>query len=380
MRRIAWQSRRFLLPALGALLLLIQLALGAAGQIAPPGGWQRATLGAHASMRAPSSLLAGASSTTLARTGHVTRQVATLSRSRLVNHPITSSGCGRPAPIAAGSSANLSVMSDGALRLYRLHVPQRYQPRHAYPLVLSFHGNGSTARGQESRTGFSHLADRIGFIVIYPQGTLGPNGRLGWASGGPGHPTGDDTLFVSDLLTAAQSRLCIDPARIYATGFSNGGGMTALLACRLAGRIAAFASVSGSYYPVAGGCSPGRPVALLEIHGTGDLTVLYAGNPRTNLLSVPDWLAQWAQRDGCAAAPQSESLSRTVTRLLWTRCRDHVSIEHLRVQGGQHVWPQGALVAGDGSPASAISAPQTTQMIWTFLSRYTLPATPAAHA
>lgn len=375
MRRIGWRPWQFALAALGALLVLIELALGAPTQVAPSGVWQRAAVGTHTSMHAPP-LPVGVPATSRALAG----QPAILAHAGRINHPIRSNGCGRRAPIAAGSSANLSVMSDGARRLYRLHVPLRYQPRHAYPLVLSFHGNGSTALGQERRTGFSLLADRAGFIVIYPQGALGPNGRLGWSSGGPGHPTRDDTLFVSDLLTAAQSDLCIDPMRIYATGFSNGGGMTAVLACRLAGRIAAFASVSGSYYPVAGGCAPGRPVALLELHGTGDQTVPYDGNPRTHLLSTSVWLAQWAQRDGCAPAPQTQRLSQRVTRLLWTSCRGHVSIEHLRVQGGQHLWPQGALIAGGGYVTSATSVPQTTQLIWAFLSPYTLPATSTARA
>ena len=381
MRRIsiAWRSAQGALFALGALLVVAQLALGAPTPMAPPGSWQRAQMEPHASMLAPPSPI-GAPSTSLNVSGKAPRQASIAVRTRLINHPIRSSGCGRPAPIAAGSSANRWVMSGGARRLYRAHVPQRYQPRHAYPLLLSFHGNGGTALGQERRTGFSLLADRMGFIVIYPQGTTGPNGRLGWSSGGPGHPVRNDALFVSDLLTAAQSELCIDPMRIYATGFSNGGGMTALLACRMAGRIAAFASVSGSYYPVAGGCAPGRPVALLEIHGTGDPTVPYDGKPLTHLLAAPVWLAQWAQRDGCASSPQTQRLAPSVTRLRWTGCRDHVSIEHLRVQGGQHVWPQGVLIAGAGSSTAATGVPQTTQLMWSFLSRYSLPSAPTARA
>jgi polyhydroxybutyrate depolymerase len=322
------------------------------------GAWRRAVVGAP--------------HTSLAISQQAPRRHETTPLARIINHPIQSSGCGKPSPIAAGDSADRSMSSGGIQRLYRLHIPQRYQPRHAYPLVLSFHGNGSTALQQERRTGFSALADHIGFVVIYPQGTPGPNGRLGWSSGGPGHPVRDDVLFVSDLLTAAQSLLCIDPLRIYATGFSNGGGMTALLACRLAGRIAAYAPVSGSYYPVAGGCAPGRPVALLEVHGSDDRTVPYTGNPKTHLLAVSVWLAQWARRDACASSPQTQSLSPSVTRLTWTGCRGQVAVEHLRVQGGQHVWPP-ALLPASGDPNALPSAPQTAQMIWAFLSHYTLP-------
>jgi hypothetical protein len=48
------------------------------------------------------------------------------------------------------------------------------------------------------------------------------------------------------------------------------------------------------------------------------------------------------------------------------------------VQGGQQVWPQGALFAGDGYPTVATSVLQTTQLVWTFLARYTLPPAPTA--
>jgi hypothetical protein len=48
------------------------------------------------------------------------------------------------------------------------------------------------------------------------------------------------------------------------------------------------------------------------------------------------------------------------------------------VQGGRQVWPQGALFAGDGYPTVATSVLQTTQLVWTFLARYTLPPAPTA--
>jgi polyhydroxybutyrate depolymerase len=248
--------------------------------------------------------------------------------------------------------------------MYRLHVPRGYQAQREYPLLLSLHGNGSTAQEQEQRTDFSNLADRAGFIVVYPQGTAGPNGRLGWSSGGPGHPMLDDTRFIADVIDAAQARLCVDPYRIYASGFSNGGGMTWVLSCQMAGRIAAFASVSGSYYVTNPPCAPDRAVPFLEIHGTGDSTVPYGGRAATGLMPVSDWLASWVKRDGCAAQPTARALSRIATLMSWSGCKSNVVLVHIRIIGGPHIWPSRYSSAIPGGASATI---------WSFLSEYTLP-------
>lgn len=304
------------------------------------------------------------------------KRVVVLSVSQVINHPVVSTGCGRRSPVAPGASGDFALTSGGIRRYYRVHVPLGYISTRGYALALSFHGNGSTMTQQEQLTHFSALADHLGFLVIYPQGTRGPNGRLGWSSGGPIHPTRNDTLFVSDLLTQAQSRFCINPARIYATGFSNGGGMTAVLACQLDGRIAAFASVSGSYFPLKGGCSPARPAPILEVHGTGDRTVPYLGRAAIDLLATPAWLEQWARRDGCRAAPQTHTLATDLVDETWLGCRDGVALEHLRRAGGAHVWPQAALAPNGLYTPATPGMPQLTQVIWQFVSRYQLSATP----
>src|SRR5947209_746090 len=188
----------------------------------------------------------------------------------MITTPITSAGCGKPAPTPPGSSVIETVLSGGLTRTYLLHVPSGYQANSSEVLVLNFHGHGSNAIQQEHRSGMSLLADQQGFIAVYPQGVVGPAGRTGWATGARGRPQVNDVLFVSDLLNPLQGILCIDALRIYAIGFSNGAGMTNVLACTLAGRLAAFAFVSGSYPPYPGGCHPIRPVPLLEFHGTSD--------------------------------------------------------------------------------------------------------------
>src|SRR5579884_47385 len=337
------------------------------------GAWIRYALGVVAALAGIVLLLVAALTVNaLSRRDHVAsvsaHPVAPATGQAVVDRPLTSAGCGKSAPLPAGTTGSGTLVSGGLVRSYRLHVPIRYQPTHPYPLVLNFHGHGSTAIHQEAATGFSRLADQHGFIVTYPQGIVGPDGRTGWGSGGPHKPHVDDVLFVSDLITALQNKLCVDPSRIYATGFSNGGGLTSVLACRLAGRIAAFAPVSGSYFTPPGGCWPVRPTPILEIHGTGDGVVPYGGEQAIHLIGAWSWVRAWAQRDNCATTP-AEIVSRGgVSEFQWHGCRGGATVIHYRIAGGAHVWPGAA-----GAPRADASL-GASAVIWDFFAAHALPS------
>ncbi|KAA9166138.1 ferulic acid esterase [Amycolatopsis acidicola] len=247
----------------------------------------------------------------------------------VVDHAVPTTGCGLAAP-APGATTVAHLTSGGVDREYRLHVPAGYRAAREYPLVLSYHGHGRTALYQEQLSGFSD-AD---VISVYPQGVTGTDGESAW-TGAPYSAPVDDVRFTSDLLTSLQHQLCVDPARIYAAGKSNGGGFVGVLACRMAGRIAAFAPVSGAFYPQGGACEPSRKVALVDFHGTADTTIPYGGNPAKGLPSIPDWLAAWASRDHCFPRPVSFSPVRGVVTQRWPGC----SLVHYRVEGAGHVWP-----------------------------------------
>ncbi|GAB3582708.1 PHB depolymerase family esterase [Amycolatopsis endophytica] len=256
----------------------------------------------------------------------------TASASRIVDFPVPSTGCGRAAPVPVGESVTRTVTSGGLTRSYLLHVPADYRPARPLPLVLSFHGHKRTSEYQEELSGFS----ATGAIAVYPQGLVGTDGETAW-TGAPYSAAADDVLFTSDLLNQLQRQLCVDSRRIYAAGKSNGGGFTGVLACRLSGRIAAFAPVSGAFYPQGGACEPSRPVPVLDFHGTADTTIPYAGDPERGLPPIPDWLADWAARDGCAATPKVSGDEVRVYR--WRGCDRGTDLVHYRVEGLGHDWP-----------------------------------------
>ncbi len=293
----------------------------------------------------------------------VTTATAVPATAAVVDRPHLTTGCGRQAPAQPGVTTTLHLESGGIDRTYTVHLPSSYTPWRPYPMVLSFHGHKRTSQYQEELSGFS----AVNAIAVYPQGLVGTDGETAW-TGAPYSAAADDVLFTSDLITSLQRRLCVDPARIYATGKSNGGGFVGVLACRLAGRIAAFAPVSGAFYPEGGACHPSRPVALLDFHGTADATIPYTGNPAKGLPPIPDWLADWSTRDGCRPKPVSWSPVQGVNAQRWTGCTWPGVVEHYRVESAGHVWPSTRPNLDSATP-TVIDA---TPVIWRFFQVHAL--------
>jgi polyhydroxybutyrate depolymerase len=119
-------------------------------------------------------------------------------------------------------------------RSYRLHVAQGYGGGTRLPLLLDLHGFGGSAQGEEQASGYDGLADRMGFLAVYGQGLgqgLSSSQGAGWASTRPVDLGIDELGYFAALLNQLQRQLCVDERRVYVTGFSNGGGMTEMLAC-----------------------------------------------------------------------------------------------------------------------------------------------------
>jgi len=276
-----------------------------------------------------------------------------------VDRPVPTTGCHRPSPVPAGVTTLRTLTSGGLVREYTVHVPARYQPSRQYPVVLSFHGHKRTSKYQEELSGFS----AYDAISVYPQGLTRTDGESAW-TGAPYSAAADDVLFTSDLLNTLQRDLCVDSRRIYATGKSNGGGFVGVLACRMPGRIAAFAPVAGAFYPQGGACHPSRPAPILDFHGTADTTIPYTGNPAKGLPTLPEWLGGWADRNGCFPRPIEYSPKTDVTVQHWIGC----SLQHYRVEGAGHVWPSTS-PNNDSATPTVINA---TPVIWRFFQSHRL--------
>ncbi|MFI6694312.1 alpha/beta hydrolase family esterase [Streptomyces sp. NPDC050433] len=285
------------------------------------------------------------------------------------NATAAASGCRRPAPQEPGTSHLRTVASGGLSRTYQLHLPADYTPRRDWPVVLAFHGRGNTGIGTEEFSGLSNLPA----IVAYPNGVVGTGDgdRQAW-QGAPYAAAGvDDVAFTGDLIDELTRTLCVDRQRVYATGKSNGAGFTGLLACRMADRIAAVAPVAGAFYPDTGeNCRPSRPVPVIDFHGTGDVTIPYAGDPERGLPAIPDWTAEWADRNDCRARPHTSAIEPDITITRRTGCDHGAEVRHVAVKDGGHTWPGADSYSGGGYVTETIEA---HEVMWQFLRQYRTP-------
>jgi polyhydroxybutyrate depolymerase len=241
-----------------------------------------------------------------------------------------------------------------------LHVPKHAKAPPA--LVLAFHGAGGDGPGMAGYSGLSQTADRYGFAVLYP--TAG-SARHFWSLNASMKP--DDVASIKALLPQAMAAACADPARIYATGVSNGGGFAARLGCELAGTIAAVAPVAGGYRAL-DDCPDGRRTSVLEIHGTSDHVVPYAGKPPDYKGAVSGFLAGWVRRDGCDAKATHTRPEKGVVRFTHAGCASGLAVEHLRLTGTDHGWPG----ASPPFPRHNPSQIEANEEVWRFFAKHRL--------
>ena len=85
-----------------------------------------------------------------------------------------SSGCGKALAAnqkpGGGSLTSSLKTSDGKARSYRTYIPTLYSPTTPAPLILNYHGRGSSAAQQEQLTSMSDSNFNNASIVAYPDG------------------------------------------------------------------------------------------------------------------------------------------------------------------------------------------------------------------
>ncbi|MBW8844705.1 MAG: hypothetical protein JF607_07010 [Burkholderiales bacterium] len=235
------------------------------------------------------------------------------------------------------------LTSGGQKRSYRLFVPAAVAGRERLPLVLDLHGTGGNTSGRSKESGFEALAAREGFAVATLQ-AQDSRWNVPVAS-----TRADDVQYVSDVLDDVAARSCIDPARVYATGFSGGGRMSSLLGCRLNGRIAAIAPVGGLRW--FGPC-PGRAVPVLTVHGLADPTNPYEGHADRGgewVESVPEALAGWASHNRCQPKLTQDKQAGPLQTLRYAACEGGAEVKLLRVDGMGHLWPHAEIDATEAA-------------------------------
>lgn len=238
---------------------------------------------------------------------------------------------------------------DGRDRTYHLHVPSEL-PTGPVPLLIALHGGMGSGVQFEQNSGFDDIAEREGFLVVYPDG-LGvglQETRLrtwngGYCCGSSASDDIDDVTFIEMVIDAIAADHDVDPDRVFAAGHSNGGIMAYRLACELSDRIAAVGLQAGSLG--IDDCAPERPVSLLHLHGAADTNHPIDGGHGSGVAGVDFRSARTSVRDfaavvGCPAEPQHtvDAANSDIEVDSWQPCDAATEVQFVEVRGAPHAW------------------------------------------
>ncbi len=263
-----------------------------------------------------------------------------------------------------GDNQNALILNhNGLSREYLVHLPQDYNASEALPVVFNLHGYGGYAMDHLAYADMRFLADREGFILIYPQGSC-LDGNPHWNSflSGPDNKSdAEDIDFFSALIDEISSAYNVDLDRVYFCGYSNGGMMSYALACALSERIAAMGSISGTMLDWPEVCAPTHPMPVIIFHGTNDEVLPYEGNSEWS--SVPYAVNYWTEFNELGATPSQTQIfsggSRLVEYETYGPGLNQVSLDLYRVIQGEHNWFDTSTLGFDMNEA-----------LWDFFNRY----------
>ncbi|TNY38355.1 hypothetical protein EIO00_01915 [Thermomonospora catenispora] len=255
-------------------------------------------------------------------------------------------------PTAPGTHTLKADTGGVAAREYRLRVPPQLaerrwrdgRPAAPLPLLVALHGGAADAGRMERISGFDETADREGVLVAYPEGWL-----MSWNAGfccGPAKLAGiDDVGFVTALVRRLVDAGLADPDRVFAAGFSNGGGLAYRLACEAPGTFAAIGVVAAAMAMPR--CDP-APTSVLIMHGTRDGSVPYEGGGRIDwndprpFPPVSHAVDYWREKNGLPPLGRVFRVDGGPDCRSTGRGRSGTEVALCRIEGDGHAWPTGA--------------------------------------
>jgi polyhydroxybutyrate depolymerase len=269
-----------------------------------------------------------------------------------------------PAAALASGDSTKKITVGALSREYILHVPTQYKGTSATPLVIDFHPIGGSDTSWRSGSPYPALVDKEGVITVYPNGEPSPNLGNAWNVEGCcvskiNGADVDDVAFAKALVTEVEKVACIDPKRVYAVGFSMGGGMSNYLACHAAD---VFAAVGPASFDLTQqnepDCKPARPLTVIEWRGKNDNVVPYAGGHSAlvtgmaiDFLGAVGTFQKWAALNGCTGSPSAADSNNCQT---YSQCTAGVQVTLCTDNNGGH---------------EAAKA----DVVWPMLKKYTLP-------
>lgn len=263
-----------------------------------------------------------------------------------------------PSTAAKPGDTTKKIMVGTLSREYILHIPSGYTGAAAVPFVVDFHPIGGSDTQWRSGSPYPAVIDKEGVVSAFPNGEPSPNLGNAWDVEGCCN-TADDIAFTRALVADVESVVCVDTKRVYAVGFSMGGGMSNYLGCHAADLFAAIGPASFDLTQQnEGDCMPARPLTVVEWRGKNDTVVPYAGGHSAlvtgmalDFLGAVGTFQKWASLDQCTGSPSAADSNNCQT---YSQCGAGVQVTLCTDNNGGH----------EAANAS---------IVWPMLKKYTLP-------
>ncbi len=285
-----------------------------------------------------------------------------------------------------------SIRFAGLKRTYLIYIPSSYDKTRPMPLLIALHGGGGSGKHmiKLTRGGFNTLADKKGFIVVYPDGI-----EKNWNDGRSAQETGyrahreniDDVGFISALLDHLMEEFNIDQKRVYVTGMSNGAMMSYRLACQLSQRIAAIAPVTGNIpQNLCPACSPAMPTSVLAINNVLDPLMPWSDEDITDpwgmkklgkVMPTSETIRFWVEHNNCTPTavitqePDRDPHDGTrIRKEVYGNGKESTEVILYAVEGGGHTWPNGYQYLNENIVGKTSRDIDANEVIWDFFERH----------
>jgi poly(hydroxyalkanoate) depolymerase family esterase len=255
--------------------------------------------------------------------------------------------------------SELSGLSDNPGNLRPLYyIPEGLEK--PAPLVVVLHGCTQSAAGYDQGSGWSRLADRHGFALLFPEQTRANNPNLcfNWFSASDSQRGMGEAASIRAMVDAMRARHGIDSKRIFVTGLSAGGAMASVMLATYPELFAGGAIIAGIPYGCASGvaeafqCMGGRAQAdtaeLAENVRRASshkgpwprISVWQGSEDRTVMPSNADAIVrQWAALHGLGEEPTRTERVAGYPRRVWTGADGIELIEEYEITGMAHGTP-----------------------------------------
>ena len=287
----------------------------------------------------------------------------------------------QPTENNASEQKTINLKVDGIDRSFVVYLPTSYKNSGKMPMIFVLHGGTGTPEGMINLANFKPIADREKVVLVYPAGI-----QNNWNDGRPTTPNQlgiNDVSFFNQMCDYMITNYSVDGTKIYATGISNGGFMSARLGCELSNRIAAIAVDAATIEAttITPNCNPNNPVPAIFIHGTLDTFCPFNGGTVSTgaggtILSHFQAIDKWVAINNCSITPIVTDLpdisndGTTIKQRIYSGGTNNSEVVSYVILNGGHTWPQGLQYLPESIIGKTSQDMNGCEVIWAFFKRF----------